>query len=233
MVRTPRPLPRPSQLGHGVYLRECSGWPGGNECLAGPRPGSSQRTSHYLLSVSIFCVKRRVETIGTKWVIVTSVQRVHSCAFCSVYFSENRRQREQPFLPPRSQVAGPRSGAQVATCPLASGRRCQLTLLCSPPRSGPRSRSWLSAGRPGRLNRPDPGHRRLGPAAFPQLRGKAGRSLLRTENHAEVPRRRGGEGAGSEQGGWLSPLLPHLQLSDHSCVSCVRGRRHNIKEKPH
>lgn len=127
-------------------------------------------------------------------VIVTSVRRVHSCALfvLCTFLKGNRRQRERPFLPPRSRSAGPRSGHGVAAAPLAPGALPAHASLCSPPHLEPRSRWWLCGRRATLQPAPDPGHRAWGHTAFPQLPGKARRGLLRTENRGG-PGRGGGE----------------------------------------
>lgn len=119
---------------------------------------------------------------------------VHSCALfvLCTFLKGNRRQRERPFLPPRSRSAGPRSGHGVAAAPLAPGALPAHAPLCSPPHLEPRSRWWLCGRRATLQPAPDPGHRAWGHTAFPQLPGKARRGLLRTENRGG-PGRGGGE----------------------------------------
>lgn len=103
MVGTPRPpSPRPSQLGHGVYLQRCScRWPRNISLGFGPRPRGSQRD--FTLSIMFLYsalkekeLKQSAQNAGDCHFCAAGAQL---CALCSVYFSERKSEAARTALP--------------------------------------------------------------------------------------------------------------------------------------
>ena len=152
------------------------------------------------------------------------VEGAQLCALGSVYFSERKSEAARTALPASPEpvgrpTVGVRSGRGSARAGGAASSRSSL----QPAALGAQEQmAALRAAGP-------PSNPPLIPAAVPgarppsrSARARPRQGLLRTENW-------GGLGRGAwrrrpGRGGWLSPLLPHQQLSDDSCVYVCLGQ---------